>query len=359
MSEWFEITNPDKVLSPALLFYPDRIQRNIEAMIKIGGSADRLRPHVKTYKCHEIVDMQLKSGIQKFKCATLVEAEMLAKSGVKDVLISYPLVGPNQKKFIQLSDQYPETQFSTLIDHESQIVQWKSVKNTQVDVFIDLDVGMHRTGIAPEKAATLIGQLGDLFKFRGLHIYDGHIHNPDPDARKQIADESFKEVDKLIAVLETSEQEIICGGSITFPIHAQYPERQLSPGTTLLWDYGYASQVPDLKMLYAAVLMTRVVSKPGDDLLCLDVGYKAVASEMDEMPVYFPQVPDATIATYSEEHMVIKTSAASNWEIGDLIGGIPWHICPTVALHEQAGIVKDKKVKEYWTIEARRRDYQL
>ena len=66
------------VSSPALLVYPDRIQRNIERMVEIAGDPNRLRPHIKTHKSAEIVRMQMEAEIRKFKCATLAEAELLA-----------------------------------------------------------------------------------------------------------------------------------------------------------------------------------------------------------------------------------------------------------------------------------------
>ncbi|CAN0302495.1 unnamed protein product, partial [Chrysoparadoxa australica] len=179
---------------------------------------------------------------------------MLAESKVKDVLIAYPLIGPNQKKFIQLTASYPETKFSTLIDHEDQIAQWKLFKGSTIHVFIDLDAGMHRTGLAPEKVAGLIKGLDNQFNLRGFHIYDGHIHDRDPEKRKTAVNGYYKTVNQLIASLELPGIEVICGSSITFPIHAQDPDRQLSPGTTLLWDFGYASKFPDLEFEYAAIL---------------------------------------------------------------------------------------------------------
>lgn len=358
MQHWFEITNADKVLSPALLFYPERIQQNIGRMIAIAGSADRLRPHVKTYKCSEVVNMQMEKGINKFKCATLAEAEMVAQCGARDVLLAYPLVGPAQIRFIRLMYQFSETQFSVLADHENQLEGWKSIirPGTKVHVFIDLDAGMHRTGIMADKADALVKQLDDpAFIFRGWHCYDGHIHNTDLAERKAVVEERYQPLEELVGRYGLEDKEFICGSSISFPIHAGYPERTLSPGTTLLWDHGYSTKFQDLHFEVAAMLLSRVVTKPGKDLLCLDLGYKAVASEMKEAPVFFPQIRDAEIQTHSEEHLVIKTTQAQHWQVGDVVYGIPWHICPTVAMYDQAGVVKDQSINEYWPIIARKR----
>ncbi|MDH5610252.1 MAG: D-TA family PLP-dependent enzyme, partial [Cyclobacteriaceae bacterium] len=150
-----------------------------------------------------------------------------------------------------------------------------------------------------------------------------------------------------------------CGGSISFPIHANHPERTLSPGTTLLWDKGYGTHFPDLGFDIAAVMLTRVISKPGANKLCLDLGYKAIASEMQQPRVVFPQLGEVKIAGQSEEHLVIETPEAEQWNIGDVLYGLPWHICPTVALHERATLIENKNVVGYWEISARKRQYHV
>ena len=103
MSDWFHVAAAEEVASPALLLYPERIRENIRRMIRIAGGPTRLRPHIKTHKLAELVQMQIGEGITKFKCATIAEAEMAAGAGAKDVLIAYPLVGPNAKRLLELS----------------------------------------------------------------------------------------------------------------------------------------------------------------------------------------------------------------------------------------------------------------
>jgi len=360
MSYWFEIDNEDKLLSPALLFYPDRIRNNIQKMIRVAGSPDRLRPHIKTYKCTEIVVMQMEAGITRFKCSTLAEAEMLGKCSAPDVLLAYPLVGPNQKQFTRLVNRFPETTFSTLVDHVEQVRQWQEHLENPVNIYVDLDVGMHRTGISVDNLVELLKSMKNgPFNLQGFHAYDGHIRDRDLKDRRWHVSRSFREAEQFLEGFD-GPKTFITGGSITFPIHAENPSRMLSPGTTLLWDRGYGKSFPDLDFDIAATLLTRVVSKPGKDLLCLDLGYKAVASEMEEHPpVYFPQIPDAKLAKHSEEHLVMQTHYAANWKIGDVLYGFPWHICPTVALHAQAGIVKNQKVESFWEIPSRDRKYRL
>ncbi len=346
-------------MSPAMIVYPERIRQNIDRMIQIAGDPDRLRPHVKTHKCPDIVRLQRDRGIHKHKCATLSEAFMLGTVEAKDVLIAYPLIGPAIDQFQTLSSYFPETQYSILIDHADQLQPWIALEQ-EVGVFIDLNVGMDRTGCDPREASELMARINESsLSFRGWHAYDGHIHDHDLAVRKLSVEKAFEPVMDLVEKTETQQKELICGGSITFPIHAEQENRQLSPGTTLLWDVGYSCNFPDLPFEIAALLMARIVSLPDDNKICIDLGYKAIASEMNVPVATFPQIPDAVIEMHSEEHMVISTSDAQKWKIGDLVFASPYHICPGMALHDKVMAVEKGVFKEFWPIPARDRFYIL
>src|SRR5207302_169959 len=84
------------------------------------------------------------------------------------------------------------------------------------------------------------------------------------------------------------------GGTPTFPIHARRADLECSPGTCVFWDASSASKLPDLSFLPAALVLTRVISKPAPDRLCLDLGHKALASEMPHPRVQFLNLPDKT-----------------------------------------------------------------
>ena len=90
-------------------------------------------------------------------------------------------------------------------------------------------------------------------------------------------------------------------------------------------------------------------------MLCLDLGHKAVSSEMPQPRIKILGLENYTIISHSEEHMVIKTREADNWKIGDPFYGIPYHICPTVDRFDSVSVVRDHKVAEQWNVEARRR----
>jgi D-serine deaminase-like pyridoxal phosphate-dependent protein len=110
-----------------------------------------------------------------------------------------------------------------------------------------------------------------------------------------------------------------------------------------------------MEFLIAALVLTRVVSKPGANRLCLDLGHKAIASENPPPRVKFLDLPDTTAISHSEEHLVIETARADGFAIGDCLYGVPRHVCPTVALYSEAMVIRDGRFSERWRITARER----
>ena len=362
--DWFRVENENEIPSPALLVHLDRVDANLCKMIAIADGTERLRPHVKTHKMPALIERQLAFGIDKFKCATLREAEMCAASGATDVLLAYQPVGPNVRIFHDLIRCFPNTHFSAITD---DVRAARDIANTKlaVQLLVDLDLGQHRTGIAPDARATAlyrtIARTPGL-RAGGLHAYDGHLTDSDPVARGAACEAAFAPVAELRAQLIAegfAVPRIVAGGTPTFPIHARRGDVECSPGTCIFWDAGYATKLPDLDFEPTAILLTRVVSRPGAQRLCLDLGHKAVASEMPHPRVIFPEIPDAIAIAHSEEHLVIETSRASDFPVGTAVRGIPWHICPTVALHDRAHVVENGQVVETWPVAARSRFLDL
>jgi D-serine deaminase-like pyridoxal phosphate-dependent protein len=359
------INNIDELDSPALVIYPQRVQENINAAIAMVGDPQRLRPHVKTHKTKEAAQMMIAAGIQKFKCATIAEAEMLALSGAGDVLLAYQPIGPKLHRFVQLIQQYPGTQFSCLVDNSASAV---AIANTSAEagvtipVYIDLNIGQNRTGMAPnEKAIQLYNYCAQLtgLAMTGLHAYDGHIRERDLQARKAACDAAFAPVEKMQQTLQSigySDMTIIVGGSPSFPVHAQRKNVECSPGTFVFWDQGYSDQCPEQPFQVAAILVTRVISLPTDSLICIDLGHKSVAAENEiGKRVYFPEAPHLKPVGQSEEHLVLDAGAGHSYKPGDVLYGIPQHICPTVALYDRAFTVENETVTGEWKIVARDR----
>lgn len=363
----FLVTNAGELASPALLVWPGRVEHNIQAMLRlVGGDASRLRPHLKTHKMGEIIALQAAADIVKVKAATIAEAELAAMHGAVDVLLAYPLVGPNVGRLLSLMRAYPAVKFSALADDAAVAKRAGSQAEERgqiLPLWIDLDCGMGRTGIAPGPAALALCQvLADTpgLEFAGLHAYDGHIHDADAGTREARFDgvvEIIQGFKKRVSEAGLPVACVAAGGSPTFPFHAALGAWECSPGTTLLWDSGYGAAFDDMSFLPAAALLTRVVSKPVAGRMTLDLGHKSVAAEQPlERRVRFPALPDAEFVAQSEEHLVVASERADGFRVGDTLIGIPWHICPTVALHMEAVLVRDGRATgEAWRVKARDR----
>ena len=356
-----EVANVDEVASPALLLYPHRVQENIRRLLAfVGGDATRLRPHVKTHKLGAIVRMQLDAGIAKFKCATIAEAEMTADAGAPDVLLAYQMVGPNVARICTLAKRFPETRISVLIDNSESLQalsQAASAAMIKLGAFVDIDCGMHRSGIEPgDTARQLFRELSNSpgIEARGLHAYDGHIHDEAKAVRSARSDVAMAPIEKFRSELLAEGlpgPTVVAGGTPTFPMHVQRPWVECSPGTCLLNDAGYGTAYADMEFVPAAFLLTRVISKPGGNRLCLDLGHNPIDNR-----VRFPDLPDAVPLSQSEEHLVIATHRANEFRVGDVFYGLPWHICPTLALYSEAAIVSaEGEVTGRWPILARAR----
>jgi D-serine deaminase-like pyridoxal phosphate-dependent protein len=365
---WYLLENSAEIPSPALLLHRDRIEANLRQMVAIAGDPLRLWPHVKTHKLPELIAWQVGLGIVQFKCATIAEAEMVAGvEGVRSILLAVQPVGPQIERWIRLASRFPGISWSAVVDDAGVVESLRSAAAAcaiakPLGLWIDLDVGQHRTGIAPDRVCDGLLQsvraASPTLRFDGLHAYDGHLGIPDLAERTRLCHEAFAPVAALRASLETElghRLQVLAGGSPTFAIHAARSDVSLSPGTTVLWDAGYAHKMPDLPFQPAAVLLSRVISRPAARQVCLDLGHKAVASEMPHPRTVFLNLPDATALSHSEEHLVVESPAADALRLGDVIYSLPWHVCPTVALHQEVWLAENGRATRAWTVQARSR----
>jgi D-serine deaminase-like pyridoxal phosphate-dependent protein len=362
--EWYSIKNIDTLDSPCLVVYPDRVKKNIQTLVESIDRVSRLRPHIKTHKSFEVSKMMLDAGITKFKCATIAEAEMLASAGAKDILLAYQPVGPKGNRLATLVKEFPEIKWSCLID-DIEIAKDLSYvfdeDKQKISVFIDLNVGMNRTGISPEDAFGLFDDCKRLtgISIVGLHAYDGHLRDTNFTTRAQKCDEAFESVIQLREEIEKSSGKkmiVVAGGTPTFSIHKKRKDVECSPGTYVYWDKGYEDILKEQNYLHAALVVSRVISTPAENTICTDLGHKAISAENPiQNRVHFVNAPELQPIGHSEEHMVFKTVPGIDYKIGDVLYGIPFHVCPTVALHEIAHTVVDGVAGEKWVNNARRR----
>lgn len=369
MSNWYDIDDIQNLDTPALVVFPDRVKHNIQAAINMVGNSKRLRPHVKTNKSAEAIRLMQEAGITQFKCATIAEAELLGICTVPDAVLAYQPQGPKLKRFIDLIKKYPATLFSCLTDNipiAAEQAKAFTEAGLTVPVYVDLNVGMNRTGISPGSAAIELYQFVSTttgITAAGIHAYDGHLRSIDIIQRTKECNNGFKAVEELVDTLKQKGiivQTIIAGGSPAFPIHAKRKNVQCSPGTFIYWDKGYSDLCPEQAFLPAAVLVTRVISLPSANKITTDLGHKSVAAENDiSKRIFFLHTEELKPIGQSEEHLVLEAVNAHPHKVGDVLYGLPYHICPTVALYERVYTIEKGKITGEWKNSARDRKISL
>jgi D-serine deaminase-like pyridoxal phosphate-dependent protein len=363
MNRWYELSDVATLDTPCLVVYPERVSRNIENMVFIAGDTSRLRPHIKTHKTREALLMMMDAGIYKFKCATIPEAELLGLCKAADVLLAYQPHGPKTARLIDLVGRFPETRYSCLVDNISSardLSDFCHAKGIRMPVYIDINLGMNRTGIVPGAGALeLYGYCHTLPGILpvGIHAYDGHHRHADASERARACDETFSPMHSMsdaIVAKGLPRPVVVAGGSPTFPIHARRKDVECSPGTNVFWDGCYSQICSEQPFEPAVALVARVLSLPTEDRVCLDVGHKSVAAENEiTRRVHFPDHPELVAVSQSEEHLVLKCMPGHSFRPGDVLYGIPYHICPTVALHERLHLARDGRIEGEWRVVAR------
>ena len=364
MKEWYEIDQIGKIDSPQLVVFEDRVKYNIDKAIEFVGNVNRFRPHVKTNKTAEVMQLMLDAGISKFKCATIAEAELLGMLKARDVLLAYQPVGPKVERLLNLVEAYPDTKFSCLIDFleiAKKIGATFSETGKEIEVYIDINAGMNRSGIKTEFALELIKQCYNIpgIIIKGLHLYDGHFRQLDYEVRKKACDANFVKLTDLASAIEESgypKPILIAGGSPTFPIHAQRETVECSPGTFVFWDKTYGDICKEQPFLPAAIVVSRVISLPEEGKICIDLGHKSIAAENDiSKRAYFLNAPELRLLSQSEEHGVVDAGLNHNFKPGDVFYILPYHVCPTVALYNQMITINLSGEMNYWEVKARDR----
>ncbi len=303
--------------------------------------------------------MAMEAGIDKYKCSTIAEAELLGMVGAPDALLCYQLSYPRALRFKALIEKYPGTRFSCLVDN------WESAKMTSdlfeeqaVGVYLDVNCGMDRSGIHIHDVPQLYTQIIDLpgIQIAGLHAYDGHIRDRDYEVRQRNAEAAWQAMSSLRRqIAHPASVNIVMGGSPSFRFYGGKENVACSPGTFFLWDAGYQESFPDLPFVPAALLLTRVLSVVDEQTVCLDLGSKAVAADPPLPRVSFLDKTDVEVSGQYEEHMIVKVPKAENAQVGDVWLAIPKHICPTVNLYQHMITMHDGKSTGSWDIIARDR----
>lgn len=359
-----------QLMTPALLIYPEIVDSNIAAMIKVlGGDANRWRPHIKTSKLEFVMRRLVDHGIVNFKCATTLELLTACQAGARDILIAYPVVGANARRVAEIIDQHPGIRFAVLVENEAQIDLWKG---RSIDLFIDINPGMNRTGIGQENVAGILElarrtvSLG--LRLGGLHYYDGHTGGLELAERDAVAYRGYDQLMGIVARLEAEGfplPEVISAGTPSLPCALSYAGfrnqkfvHRVSPGTIVYSDCTSLAQLPrEYGLRPAALVLSTIVSHPHDRIFTCDAGHKAVSADAGVPTGAVVGHTDWRPGKPSEEHLPIEIPAGVALPaIGELIYILPRHVCPTVNNFNEAVLVKDGHLAGLAPVTARGRE---
>jgi D-serine deaminase-like pyridoxal phosphate-dependent protein len=301
-------------------------------------------------------------GIQNFKCATTLELSCLCDLGAADVLLAFPVVGANAERVAELAADWPHTRVSVLVENRDQIALWRG---TKVDIFVDVNPGMNRTGIEPSRSHEILNLARVAgAKFRGLHYYDGHFGSTAPAERSQAAEIGYAEVLGLADRLKRdglAVGELITSGTPVAPVGLSYaPFRQagfvhrISPGTVVYNDTTSLDQLAAFPYEPAVLVLASVVSHPTPNIATCDAGHKAVSVDAGVpncavlgWPHLVPQKP-------SEEHLPLRADAGqSSPRVGEQLYLLPRHVCPTVNNFDEALMIRENRVQRTERVSAR------
>ncbi len=364
MDASYRIHGVENLDTPSLVLYVDKIQENIARIGSLLGGFGRLRPHIKTHKCREILDMQIAAGVSRVKCATPKEVHLAAQAGVRDVLLAYPIVGPLAHHVAAIQRDYPELTLQVLMDDAVQVEPLATAcqaMGVEVGVMADVNSGMNRTGTgAGADVLSLAGRIRRArgLRFAGLHSYGSPPAQGAPDERAAVYRRALQTVTDARDTLERGGipvPRVVAGNSLDFELAAQTAGiDEVSPGTWILWDKGYESLLPQ-RFVYAALVVGRVISRPTSTLFAVDAGYKSVSADPAIPHAQVLSVPGSEVVGRWEEHLLVRLAEpATEPRLGTAVYIVPVHVCSTVNLWDEAVVVDGNgDIVGRWPIAAR------
>jgi D-serine deaminase-like pyridoxal phosphate-dependent protein len=371
--ERYRISDIDNVLTPALVVYPEIIASNITRTLHLlGGNADRWRAHIKTAKLAYTLRMLIERGCRNLKCATTLELLVACCNSAADVLLAYPVTGANARRVHEIADQFPDVRISVLVENEEQLRQWQS---SRIGVFLDINPGMDRTGVEQSHEDQIVRLVREIraagLEFRGLHYYDGQYGGLDEPERTAASHSGYDCLLKLvrdIGNIGVSVPEVITAGTPTFPCSLTYKGfrdagfiHRVSPGTIVYNDATSLAQLPsEYGYAPAALVLTRVVSRPHSGRVTCDAGHKSVSADAGVPTCVVVGHPELTPLTPSEEHLPMGSREDMRRpQVGEVLYLLPRHVCPTVNNFDYAVLAQDGRITSVEKVSARGRETPL
>jgi len=363
----YRVHDEHSISTPALLIYSEMIDANIAAALRMmNGDANRWRPHLKTAKLGYTMRRLVDKGVRNAKCATTLELATALDAGMDDVVLAFPVMGANAARVREIATAYPDRKISVLVEGPEQLNEWQG---STVGIFVDLNSGMDRTGIAEERFEEIRGFVEQVIHagldFRGLHHYDGHIHNGDPGAART----AYEGYTRLLALVDYLEKcnidvhEVITSGTPAMPHALRFAPfnsadfvHRVSPGTIVYNDRSSLTELPNYGFVPAALVLATVVSRPLENRITCDAGHKAVSADAGIPTCDVVGWPNLTGLKPSEEHLPIEVKTGNAPARGDLLYLLPAHVCPTVNNFDRAIIIHNGRVEGIELVTARGRD---
>jgi len=355
--------------TPVLVMDIDATQRNIDEMqglANAGGKA--LRPHAKTHKIIEVARMQLAAGAVGLQVAKLGEAEVFLASGVRDIFVGYPIVGAGKiERLLVLAEQ---VRISTSLDDVAvaePIGRAAAARGMVIDVMLEINTGLDRTGVLPADAVALAQRVGDM---PGLHIKGIMTH--EGQALPRSADEATLEREtydacaRMVAVADAIRAagiacaEVSLGTTATARFDAKAPGvTEIRPGTYIFYDATMASHHAAQLQDTAVWVVATVVSRPSADRAVVDAGSKVLSSDrinQKDAPSMVGRIvdrPDHHVTRVMEEHGIIALPPGSDLKIGDRVAIVPSHICAAINLADSVLVARNGAIVDEWRVAAR------
>ena len=344
--------------TPALLLDATALEANIRRMADFFARGPcRLRPHFKSHKCTTIARMQMEAGAVGITCAKLGEAEVVADAGIRNILIANQIVGP--VKIGRLMQLCARANLIVAVDSAENVAMLSaaaSAAHLTLGVLVEVDIGMHRCGVAPGRAALDLAQRvasAPGITFEGLQGYEGHcIDLRDAGEREEKARQAMKllvDTRRLIEASGLRVKLVSGGGTGTYDITGVCDGvDELQAGSYAAMDWFYGDIRPEFQQ--AMSILATVISRPSPDWVVIDVGRKGIGAEWG--PPRVENVPGATVASYSsEEHLKIAVPPDSALRIGDRLEIIPSHGCTTSNLYSEFVVHRAGRPTARWPIE--------
>jgi 3-hydroxy-D-aspartate aldolase len=359
-----------RMATPALVVELTALKGNIAAMARFAATHKvQLRPHAKTHKCSQIAKLQIAAGAVGVCAAKLGEAEALSAAGIQNILVTSPIVTPNALARVARLNAEADG-LTVTIDHPSAVAGLAEAARRSgrtLNVLVDLNIGLCRTGIAPGDAAVQLGQAAaqstDL-RLLGLQAYAGQLQHVE-----DFTDRRAKSLAALEPVAATRELftknglpcSIVSGsGTGTFRVDVEANVfTELQVGSYVFMDREYndvKGESGGLGFDTSLMVETSVISVNTPGIATTDAGLKSFATEAGAPPIHAGAPEGTKYFFFGDEQGGLAFSPGSNGlPLGARVRCVTPHCDPTVNLYDFLHVMDGDTLIALWPVEGRGR----